>query len=69
MAVRSALEEVLKQVEAVDIGFRTDFIKVRAFSRKSELKGISDEVTYSRRLERLRRRGLERRNCSRIRPS
>jgi hypothetical protein len=44
-------------------------MKVKAFKRKSEFKGISEEVTYSRRLERWRRRGLERRNCSRISPS
>jgi hypothetical protein len=44
-------------------------MKVRAFSRKSEFKGISAELSYSRRLEMWRRRGLERRNCSRISPS
>lgn len=44
-------------------------MKVRAFNRKSEFIEISAEVTYSRRLERWRRRGLESRKCSRIRPS
>ena len=69
MAVRSACGEVLKQGTAAEIGFRSDFMKVRALSRKSEFKGISAEVSYSRRLERWRRRGLESRKCSRIRPS
>ena len=44
-------------------------MKVKAFSRKSEFIGISYEVSYSIRLDRLRRRGLERRNYSRISPS
>ena len=44
-------------------------MKVRAFSRKSEFIEMSAEVTYSIRLERWSRRGLERRKCSRVRPS
>jgi hypothetical protein len=43
-------------------------MKVRVFRRKSEFIEMSAEVTYSRRLERWRRRGLESRKCSRIRP-